>query len=390
MNQFGWGGTTDQITKMVPDAAVDDRRLYVNWFGICFAIDLSTGKMVWRTGSFADLPQQLQQSLMQGQWSGADYSIATAGSRVLYAGRSTNQRNPQQAGNSLLCLNAETGKPIWKSDAGALADWNFTGRPLVRGEIAYVIARSSSAQDLNLLTINLSTGALQAKLILGTPTLGQTMRGTPLAPIPTLEEYRGTIYVLTNNGAVLAVDPAAGRVKWAFTYAAQVDTAQQVFYQPAPASSPIAPGAMLITDNTLLIKEYGGTTIYALDLAGPSLKWKRPIDDSVTIADADAHGLYLIGTEADCIDPVSRDMQWSTELSIDTGFIRPLVSGGHLYVFGQRGVHQVDSASGDTGPIFRGFDHDGTGGALWRTPGRLITISNRAITAYPLGSDATH
>ena len=194
-------------------------------------------------------------------------------------------------------------------------------------------------------------------------------------------------YVLTNNGAaIVAVDPSGpGCVDWAFTCPTEApQTQQRFFYNEQMEAPPIPPAAMLVAHGALFFKEHGSDTMYALDPSGPSLKWKRPIDDTVTLAQASGNDLYFIGTELDCIDIETKVMQWSTKLSTATGSIRPVLSGDRIYIFGQRGIHDVQLADGDTGPMFRGFDRESAGGALWQTPDRLVTVSSLAVTAYPL------
>jgi hypothetical protein len=35
--------------------------------------------------------------------------------------------------------------------------------------------------------------------------------------------------------------------------------------------------------------------------------------------------------------------------------------------------------------VFHGYDRSGMGGEIWFTGGDMVTVSSRAITAYPLG-----
>jgi len=392
LNNIGWQMMAGQMASYVPPTALDARRLYVNWFGACFAVDLSTGKMLWRTNSFANIPQTLAQMPMQGMSTDfSDASAMVAGDRVLFSRRdlSSRPRNPQEQQNAsthLLCLNAETGKTIWGPDKGPgpLSGWSFTGKPLA-GEDGtfYICGRSGENQELSLAHIALANGELLARVPLGTPAAGVDFRGSVLSPVPVLLMRDSRIYVLTNNGVLLAVDPRAARVEWAFTYPTEVSASPQVFFFNQVAPDTKAAGAMLASGTTLYFKEFGGDMIYALNLAGPSLKWKRPCDSSVTIAAGDGQNLYLCGTEADCIDMESRAMKWSDRISVACQSIRPLVAGGHVYIFGQRGIHDVQS-DGGTGPIFRGYDRSGDGGALWQTADKLITVSSAAVTAYPL------
>ncbi len=236
---------------------------------------------------------------------------------------------------------------------------------------------------MSLAHITLSDGALLSRLPLGTPAAGTDFRGSALSAVPALLMRDSRIYVLTNNGVLLAVDPESSRVEWAFNYPTEVSANAQMFFYNQVAPDIRAAGAMLASGTSLYFKELGGDTIYALDLTGPSLKWKRPCDPSVTIAAGDGHDLYLCGTEVDCIDMESKAMKWSDKVSVACSGIRPLVAGGHLYVLGQRGMHDVQT-DGTTGAIFRGVDRSGDGGALWQTADKLITVSGAAVTAYPL------
>jgi outer membrane protein assembly factor BamB len=395
LTNIGWQMMVGQITGQIPPTAVDGRRLYVNWFGACFAVDLATGKMLWRTNSFAGVAQTLAQMPMQGMstdFSGA--AVMAAGDRVLFARRDLsrspqNPQNPQDAQNArtyLLCLNAESGKTIWSTEKGPgpLSGWSFVGKPLASDDGAfYICGRSGENQELSLAHVALANGELLSTVPLGTPAAGVDFRGSALSPVPVLLMHESGIYVLTNNGVLLAVDPKASRVQWAFTYPTEVSASPQVFFYNQVVPDNKAAGAMLASGTTLYFKEFGGDMIYALDLTGPSLKWKRPCDSSVTIAAGDEGNLYLCGTEADCIDAESRAMKWSDKISVACSGIRPLVAGRHVYVFGQRGMHDVQS-DGGTGPIFRGYDRSGDGGALWQTDDRLITVSSAAVTAYPL------
>ena len=63
--------------------------------------------------------------------------------------------------------------------------------------------------------------------------------------------------------------------------------------------------------------------------------------------------------------------------------LTPLVSERRAYAFAPRGIYEMDLTNGDTVRIFRGHDRDSIGGALRRVPGRIITVSNLAVTAYP-------
>ena len=60
-----------------------------------------------------------------------------------------------------------------------------------------------------------------------------------------------------------------------------------------------------------------------------------------------------------------------------------MMSGDSIFYFAGRGVYQVDTASGDIKRIFRGYDRDSSGGAIYQTAIGVITVSDKALTAYP-------
>ena len=384
LNQIGWGAMAGQFEQSVPAAAVDDRRVYVNWLGICFAADLHTGKLLWRTDSFTGMTASIQQNVMQGMSIDSQgNTITVAGDRVFVVRRTTDNTNGQSPAR-MLCLAADTGKMIWRSEKGTLADWMFVGGPVVDGTDLIAVAHPSASQELSLVCLAMKDGAVRWKVLLGTPSVGTDMRGQPTTPYPTIARRGDKIDVLTNNGAVLEIDPANRRVDWAFTYPTIVDTQPMYYYNNFQQGPPIGPGAMVVDGPTIYCKEHNGNMLYAVDAARAELKWKRPVDAENTVAAVDGRRLLLTGIEAQCIDLDTRDLLWNDELSTGTAAARPLLAGGKLYLFGKRGVHAVDPATGESSPPYRGHDRDSTGGTVWKTPDRLITVSSRAVTAYAL------
>jgi outer membrane protein assembly factor BamB len=393
---FGWGRLAGTLLAAVPPVAVDDKRAYVNWFGCCLALDLNSGKLLWRTVSPAAVAQGLTAGAMQGniaQPSG--YGVIVAGDRVLFVGHSppTANGNDNSAGSSMVCLSADAGKRLWATSVGPLQQWSIAGPPLVVGDGLYVIAADGQKQEYSLISMALSDGAVRSKVALGTPQFPtDQFRGQAVPRPPALLARGDQVFVLTNDGAVLAVNPTGGRLEWGYTYPTKAESSENYYYNYAVPPPALSPGAMLAVGDTLYVKEFGTTQLYALDLTGPSVKWRRPVDaDSGMVSVSPDGNLYMIGASADAISTDDKRMLWSDKLSIATGEVRPLLAGGHLYAFGKRGVHDVVLADGsEPNPPFRGADRDSAGGLVLRAGGRLlITVSNAAVTAYPLGGTPT-
>jgi outer membrane protein assembly factor BamB len=389
----GWQAMGSQFTEAVPASVVDSRRVYINWLGICFAIDLRTGKMLWRSDSFGDMPQKMAQSMMQGtSIDPAMYSATLVGSdRVLFTRRNQDNQNFNEIPmNRLMCVNGVDGHAVWKSESGSLSGWGFVGQPMVAGDVFFILAHAQTSPDLSLLCIGSAGGDLRWKTDLGSPATSVNWRGQPSVPTPALLRVGDKVEVLTNNGVVLQVDSESHQVDWAFSYPTYVASQQQFFYGYAQPTPTIAPGALLAAGSTLYFKEYNSNLLFALDVSEPSVKWKRRIDSEAGLASYDGRNIFLTGTEFECIDAGTLAMQWDAKTSISTGTIQPLIDGDWMYLFGSRGIERVRLSTGESGPRFRGYDHESGGGILWKTSDRLVTVSSRAITAYALGTEAGH
>jgi hypothetical protein len=395
LNNMGWGMMASNTLGGVSPVDLDAKRLYVNWMSICFALDLHTGKMIWRSGKLADQGQRIQMMVQQGQdLSGDSVAIAptsltgdaTLGDRVLFVRRDPTQNNFNQP-RGLICLSADTGKMIWSSDNQiVLKNWNFGGTPLVVENTVFIVAHAQQQLDANLLAISIKDGTMLWTLPLGTNTQTTNFRGMTVSPDSVLAMRGSKLYVLTNNGAVLAVDLPSHALDWAFTYAPTPPAYDPRFgFNPSMMASIVhSAGAMKIVGSTLLLKEADNPTMYAIDLTGPSLAWKRPVDGSEMIAHADEQGVLLLGEDLSYMDLASRQLQWSAHLPGLGSSVRPVISEGHVELFLPRGIFEMDSDDGDTRQIFRGYDHDAGGGTLWRAGDRLVAVSSHTITAYPI------
>ena len=206
--------------------------------------------------------------------------------------------------------------------------------------------------------------------------------------------------MLTNDGAVLSVDPVGRRLEWAYAYAPKADP-PEYYYGYAVRPPPTGPANLLLDGPVLFLKEFGATAMYGLDLsdvatAGPALRCRRPVDADAGLLAVHGTDLLMLGATADAIDTATLQMRWSNALPMGTGLARPVLAGGRMYVYTRRGVQGVELADGADAPggIFRGADHDADGGPLFRVdagagrPPLLLTVSAKAVTAYPLAPAA--
>ncbi|MFI5379067.1 MAG: PQQ-binding-like beta-propeller repeat protein [Tepidisphaerales bacterium] len=386
---MGWQGQMmGQFTGTVPPSATDGQRVYVNWLGVGFALDAQTGKLLWRTDKFTDLSQNFQQ-LVNYMVDVDRYSLTLIDDLVII-----NRVPPGQANRGvffqLSCHEAATGKVKWSSLSGPLSNWSFVGQPLLLGQTMYMAGHRQNNAEMRLAAIEAKTGKLEWEMLLGTPQTGPNYRGEPQMPQPSLMYHEGMLYVLTNNGAMLAVNLPGRKLEWAFTYEMPPQTNMNMWWGWRPAQGKVkdSTGLAVIRGGVMYLKEAGGSVLHAIDLGGPSLKWKRPVGANDMIAQIDDRFMYFIGEDVSAMDMKSRDLKWSTRLPQQCT-VRPLMSGNHLFVALGRGIYEFDTGNGDTVKIFRGADREALGGVLYQAKDKLICVSNLAVTAYPMKAAGT-
>ncbi|MEM7395000.1 MAG: hypothetical protein AAF492_21925, partial [Verrucomicrobiota bacterium] len=112
--------------------------------------------------------------------------------------------------------------------------------------------------------------------------------------------------------------------------------------------------------------------------------WNRPAGQSDMIISVDDKHIYLLGKEVIAIDKKWRSMLWATKIAALANKMGSLMTDQHIYVFGSRGIYELDKTSGDVNRMFRGADNKALGGYLMVVNDLLISVSNEAITAYRL------
>ena len=389
LQNTGWGRFMDPPDATIPPSAIDGQRVYVAWLGIAFAIDLKTGKLAWRTDKFTKLNGQGMQYIEMGGDGGS--AITAAAGHVFAVGvdlpGTNGQRffNPNE-GRPLQCLDAATGKMVWATNKGALTALTFLGAPVLVDGVLYATAAKQA--EMQLIGLDPDKGTSLFALPLGNAVAGTDFRGQTKYPAPLLRVIDGTLYVLTNDGALLAVDPASRTVRWALRTEApeMMDRENMIIFSddvPPPKVEP--PGDIVTAGGMLYLKETATHTLYAVDPAVPKVLWKRPLEKDENIA-ADRSGhLVTVGSAVEAIDPASHALLWSTTVAAKTGRMRPVFDGDRMLVESARGLFLIDTRTGDVADVSRGTDRGAVGADLMTAGDKLVCVSNRAVTAYSLG-----
>lgn len=403
LNQNGWGMQFGHMADAVAAVATDGKRVFLNWYGLVWALDAETGKLLWWTDHFKKIAEKINE-LAQWQVDERRFSITVAtdsqGNESLLVVATNVDKINNQEPFRLISYDPATGKKKWSSDTGPLNNWAFIGEPLITdaGTIC-ITAHPKSNQEIHLLMLSLD-GKLQWETLLGQPVVGNNWRGMPMYPLPMLQSSAGIIYVMTGNGAVLAVDAVGHSIEWAFSYErpmGSMEMMQRMGWGGYNMVQPTEPrGASWLADGVLYFKDRGGKKVYALDLAGPSLKWSRAVGADTTVVGHDEQHFYLLSSGQD--NTSLSTVQWegmkmvkSSKLPDATDGIRPIGAAGNYLVFLSRGIFAVNANEPDVTKdtrAFRGADRDSLGGALIRVGDKLVSVSNLAVTAYPLPGPA--
>jgi outer membrane protein assembly factor BamB len=382
----------------VPATAVGGGLLFVNYLGHVFAVDLTSGKMLWRSASF----HNLEQATMQGQSQMVDatrFAILAEPGRVWTLARDVKDPN-FQAEFRLVCRRAESGDVIWQSsDLSDYSGMDFVGPPILARGTLYVAGKSSTStnpgQDSQprqyVLAIRPHDGKLLWKTEVGIFREGERYYWyygpRESSPQPRLVYRAGSIYVDTHNGVLVRLDAESGAVDWGYGY--PTDPVQSssrfiIFWSDMPQPDPsTAASAPLQVGDTIVIKGAKSDRICAIDPDRMKIVWERPIAKSTRFVGVDDTAVYLGGPELGALDLRTRSLRWTAPLPGGSYDGHLLVRRDGLWQLTPRGIFEIDPQTGRVRRIFRGQDTGAEGGDLILTDRWLLAISNRTISAYP-------
>ena len=257
----------------------------------------------------------------------------------------------------------------------------------VAGDVVYVGAcRTNKSAELSVLEIDAQTFKLKRDVTLGTHAVDPNQVYFDRVSEPTFAMQRDRLYIDTHAGALVALRPETAAIEWGILYESPPPQSgyPSSMYQPAQfgTSGPLVAGGLLFA------KGMRSPRVIALDPAGPTASWRRPISVTAVLVGADDKYLYTGGEELAAYDLQTQELAWSTRLPRSAGWSAAVLTKNRLYQFTSRGIYQVDKRTGEVMRLFRGADLDALGGSLFVTPTALVTVSNVAVTAYPLSGIA--
>jgi len=386
------------LRAAVPAVAIDGTRLFANYVGNVFALDLAGGKMLWRSASF----HHLEVSAMQDQARMLDasrFAVVASGDYVWSLGRDLKDQN-YLAPFRLSGRRAESGQVVWQStDLPEYAGIDIVGPPLLVGGKLFIAGKTQASPQHQgqpqqaVLAIQPHDGKVLWKTDVGTFRQGQQYYyygNREPTPQPQLVFRAGALYVDTHVGVLARLDAESGALDWGYGY--QTDAAQgqgrfffvDSYQSQAPttgASAPVQAG------ESLLIKGMQSGRLYAIEPNRMKVTWDRPIAKSSRLLGTDDRALILGGPEISAMDLKTRALLWATPVPDGSLNGRVLVRPDGIWQLTPRGIFEIDPGSGIVRRIFRGNDLGAVGGDLFLTDRLLVAVSNRTISAYPRRKD---
>ncbi|HTQ40356.1 MAG TPA: PQQ-binding-like beta-propeller repeat protein [Pirellulales bacterium] len=381
-------------SDFVPPTIVDAQRIYSDMVGYEVGIDLATGKLAWRSGRFFDLMKNNQQNQFNNGRSLflEQSAIAACGDKIWSVARDPGaNQNSNEVRYYLLARDPGTGKELFnsKSAKDGLKEWSITGMPVADETHLYVGAyKPNQPSDLYALCLSRSDGKLLWNTKLGSYKTDprQLYYSVTRLSVPALLLSGGKLYVDTNAGSFVQLNPSTGAIAWGLNYDAETPSTDRYYNQPPEQVTCSAP---VMVDGVLYIKGMRSRRLYAVDPEEPKVLWSRPVSENAVLAGVDRERAYLGGEEITAYDLKTQQLLWSKPVPMGTSWVRPLMTGDRIYQFTPRGIYEIEKATGDIVQLFRGADMESVGGRLMLTPHALVAISNIAITAYPVEEAAS-
>lgn len=381
-SQSDYYGRRKSYATYVPPMAVDQQHAYFNYYGVCFAVDLKTGKLLWRTAKFKDLGNHFNNYSFHQSSHLNQYHIAVSGKYVLATLIPKKEMNRYRACYRLIVYHKDTGKELWQSKA---ANEGFICKPLISGDQVYVVSHMQNNKQLKLDCLALKNGKREWSIPLGSVVAGASTNGMEDMPSPLLRKYGDQLLVLTNNGALLDISLPNRSIEWVFRYSYPVNQTNSNYYYAAVDEEVElhSTGQMFRDQNLLYFKEAGARELYALDLAAKKVVWKRPVKESAQLVGVDGRNVYLLSKELEAFDRQTNRLNWAVSLPVAAGGLSAVLGPEQAWIFTSRGIFEISKTNGDILNIYRGHDLDSLGGAIALKQGLVLCVSNQAVTAYP-------
>lgn len=285
-------------------------------------------------------------------------SLLQAGRLYLHLERPAPPREGESPGTlaTLVCLNAATGRVIWRNDLngliGAFERLRLDGAPMQIDDKLYAIARRRKAFGFEaclLLRIDAASGALERTTHIAEAATGSY--GYHRATLTHAAAWGDLVFVATNLGAVAAVSRHTGCVVWLATYTSQFTEAPEGLWptrmgRPARAWHYQPP---IVWRDSLIVSPLDADQIFVFDALNGRERFRLSLESvhlpEVVLGVANDR-LYLAGSQVVCYDLAARRIDWQRPLDSGQVFGRGAVTSEGLLIPTDRALVQMSLDGG--------------------------------------------
>ncbi|MFI4860862.1 MAG: PQQ-binding-like beta-propeller repeat protein [Phycisphaerales bacterium JB063] len=324
-----------EVTRATAVAA--DGRLYTLALGQLTAIAPDTGKTLWTHGSTEDLAQRITQqayNLTQGYYQ----SLTLAGDALVVT-----SHDPARLDIVRLHVHDKaTGELLWNSmqTAGEHPNASIISEPVVRDGVRYAGAQDRGHNNrMHLVASQLRYGGVAWTVDLGQPPIDPNW-GQPMGLSPRIAVGERNVMVLTNDGALIAVDPIRRDIVWAMSY--RILPSMWVRGMPNMTGQP---GNVAVQDGVVYSKDTRDDRLNAIRESDAARLWSVEVDPDATLVHTDHRHAYLLGEELVAIDLKTGERVWWTGHHGNAG-IRPSFTQTHALIAGPHRLCRVDLTTG--------------------------------------------
>lgn len=396
LQQFAARQRVDQVIDDVtaPVVLAEKGAVYTLALSSVARLDPETGSELWRTGDPETNLDNMKRSSSRIRYlhRGYSQSLTLTDDTLLCVVPDPDYPNRSR----LVARNAETGEVRWQGHetANDLNNNSVIGRPLVVDDVVYVIAQNPGEPQIRLVSLSLRTGAHLKTLQLGAAANNQNL-GAPAELSPRLAMGRGYLFVQTNNGALIAVEPSDLSIAWAFTQRIRPSGMGNVRNRGGfnPDSISTYTGSVVTHEGVVYAKDTRSNKLHALREYDAAPLWIAQTDDDGTIVHQDERFVYVLGGYVDSNDGTSQDnvnlvahdlrtgeaVWWSRLAGVEAG--TPVFTDDACFIAGSSRVCRIDLK---TGKLTDMSEHLLDPASLSIIDDKLIHVTQNHVSAFRL------
>jgi len=289
----------------------------------------------------------------------------------------------------LICLDAVSGREIWRSPAHRLTDafseTTFDSSPVVRNGHLWVVGRrrrSFGFEDCFLYRFNARTGAFEQRTHVGGASTG--VFGSRQPTRAAIAIGGDTAFVAGNLGTVAAVSIHTGRVRWLRTYprdrfdqdnslAYAVRDVKPWHFNPVIVDQDRVVVLPMDSGRLLVLNALDGRRLHTLD--------RDHLGRAESLLGIRGDLLCTVGPSAVCYDLAVGSPRWSASLPTDVPtFGQGIWANKSILVPTRSHLLVLDELTGKSRTV--SWDAEGEGGNLLAFPGELLVAGVGRLSAY--------